>query len=217
MSRAQWTLRIIGCWLRARGVRGSRSPSCRWKARSGWPPPIFYGARDCSPGLGLVRAMSEVSPARRVAFAILKTIEKSNGHSDDLLRSRQVEALSQSDRNLTTALVLGVLRWQIDLDQRIRPLLKHPNAKLDAEVLIALAAWGISVAAHGSNSGARCDRRKCRNREDGWPSICFRHGERGTSQTCCVPRGSERRSAGRGRLAARISRMDGRALERELR
>lgn len=82
--------------------------------------------------------MSEVSRARRAAFAILKTIEKSNGHSDDLLRSRQVEALSQSDRNLTTALVLGVLRWQIDLDQRIRPLLKHPNAKLDAEVLIAL-------------------------------------------------------------------------------
>lgn len=49
-----------------------------------------------------------------------------------------MEALSQPDRNLTTALVLGVLRWQIDLDQRIRPLLKHPNAKLDAEVLIAL-------------------------------------------------------------------------------
>ena len=60
------------------------------------------------------------------------------GHSDELLRGRQVEALSQPDRNLTTALVLGVLRWQIDLDRQIRPLLKHPNAKLDAEVLIAL-------------------------------------------------------------------------------
>ena len=82
--------------------------------------------------------MSEVSPARRAAFAILKTLEKGNGHSDDLLRGRQVEALSQADRNLTTALVLGVLRWQIELDQRIRPLLKHPNAKLDAEVLLAL-------------------------------------------------------------------------------
>ena len=34
--------------------------------------------------------------------------------------------------------MLGVLRWQIELDQRIRPLLKHPNAKLDTEVLIAL-------------------------------------------------------------------------------
>jgi len=36
------------------------------------------------------------------------------------------------------ALVLGVLRWQIRLDQLIRPLLKRPNARLDAEVLIAL-------------------------------------------------------------------------------
>ena len=82
--------------------------------------------------------MSAVSPARRVAFAILKTIEKGKGHSDDLLRSKNVVALSETDRHLTTALVLGVLRWQIDLDGRIRQLLKHPNAKLDAEVLIAL-------------------------------------------------------------------------------
>jgi 16S rRNA (cytosine967-C5)-methyltransferase len=82
--------------------------------------------------------MSAVSPARRVAFAILKTIEKGKGHSDDLLRGKNVAALSETDRHLTTALVLGVLRWQIDLDWRIRQLLKHPNAKLDAEVLIAL-------------------------------------------------------------------------------
>ena len=39
---------------------------------------------------------------------------------------------------LATALVLGVLRWQIDLDHRIRIFLKHPNAKVDIEVLIAL-------------------------------------------------------------------------------
>lgn len=82
--------------------------------------------------------MSAVSPARRVAFAILKTIEKGKGHSDDLLRGKKVAALSEADRHLTTALVLGVLRWQLDLDGRIRRLLKHPNAKLDAEVLIAL-------------------------------------------------------------------------------
>jgi 16S rRNA (cytosine967-C5)-methyltransferase len=82
--------------------------------------------------------MSAVSPARRVAFAILKTIEKGKGHSDDLLRGRNVSALTEADRHLTTALVLGVLRWQIDLDGQIRQLLKHPNAKLDAEVLLAL-------------------------------------------------------------------------------
>lgn len=60
------------------------------------------------------------------------------GHSDTLLRGRSVEVLSEADRKLTTALVLGVLRWQIDLDRRIRPLLKHPNARLDTDVLIAL-------------------------------------------------------------------------------
>jgi len=82
--------------------------------------------------------MSAVSPARRIAYGILKAIENGKGHSDDLLRGKNITALSESDRHLTTALVLGVLRWQIDLDQRIRPLLKHPNAKLDIEVLIAL-------------------------------------------------------------------------------
>ena len=34
--------------------------------------------------------------------------------------------------------MLGVLRWQIFLDQQVRSLLSRPNAKLDAEVRIAL-------------------------------------------------------------------------------
>jgi 16S rRNA (cytosine967-C5)-methyltransferase len=82
--------------------------------------------------------MTGVSPARAHAFQILRTLESGRGRSDNLLRGRQVSALPPVDRNLTTALVLGVLRWQIDLDQRIRPLLKHPNAKLDTDVQIAL-------------------------------------------------------------------------------
>ncbi|MBS1804339.1 MAG: RNA methyltransferase [Acidobacteria bacterium] len=81
--------------------------------------------------------MSTVSPARKAAFSILKTMEKF-GHSDSLLRGRNIEVLSDADKKLTTALVLGVLRWQIELDRRFRPLLKHPNAKLDTEVLIPL-------------------------------------------------------------------------------
>lgn len=82
--------------------------------------------------------MDSVSPARRAAFKILNAIETSSSHSDELLRGRNVAKLSEADRGLTTALVLGVLRWQIELDRHIRPLLKHPNAKLDTEVLIAL-------------------------------------------------------------------------------
>lgn len=80
-----------------------------------------------------------VSPARKAAFDILLKVERGQAHSDDLLRGRRaVSALSPADRNLTTTLVLGVLRWQIQLDERIRPLLARPKAKLDAEVLMAL-------------------------------------------------------------------------------
>ncbi len=69
---------------------------------------------------------------------ILLAVERGESRCDDLLRGKSVHALSAADRNLATALVLGVLRWQILLDEQIRPLLKRPNAKLDSEVLIAL-------------------------------------------------------------------------------
>lgn len=82
--------------------------------------------------------MPAVSPARRAAFNVLLATECGSGHSDDLLRGKAVSDLQRADRNLATALVLGVLRWQLLLDARIRPLLKRPAAKLDAEIQIAL-------------------------------------------------------------------------------
>lgn len=83
-------------------------------------------------------AVAAISPARKVAFAILLSMERGKAHSDELLRGKTVEALSHVDRNLVTTLVLGVLRWQIYLDGQIRGLLKKPGAKLDPEVRIAL-------------------------------------------------------------------------------
>ncbi len=83
-------------------------------------------------------AVAQISPARKAAFEILLTVERGHGHSDDLLHGPRVAALSALDRNLATALVLGVLRWQMRIDHELRPLLKRPNAKLDAEVTIAL-------------------------------------------------------------------------------
>jgi 16S rRNA (cytosine967-C5)-methyltransferase len=65
-------------------------------------------------------------------------VERGQSHSDDLLRGKAVDALSAPDRNLATALVLGVLRWQIRLDHQLQVLLKRPNAKLDPEIRIAL-------------------------------------------------------------------------------
>ena len=82
--------------------------------------------------------MAAVSPARKAAFAVLMAVERGQSHSDDLLRGKAVDALSAPDRNLATALVLGVLRWQIRLDHQLQVLLKRPNAKLDPEVRIAL-------------------------------------------------------------------------------
>jgi 16S rRNA (cytosine967-C5)-methyltransferase len=82
--------------------------------------------------------MAAVSPARKAAFGVLNAIERGHAHANDLLRGKTVDALSPADRNLATALVLGTLRWQINLDHQLKSLLKHPNAKLDAEVLIAL-------------------------------------------------------------------------------
>lgn len=83
-------------------------------------------------------AVSAISASRRAALEILMAVERGKAHSDELLRRKNVDQLSVADRNLTTALVLGVLRWQIRLDSEIKPLLKKPNARLDAEVLIAL-------------------------------------------------------------------------------
>src|SRR6185312_13985784 len=82
--------------------------------------------------------MPAVSPARRAAFDVLMAVHNGSGHSDDLLRGKAVSELRQADRNLATALVLGVLRWQLLLDGQIRPLLKRPAARLDSAVQIAL-------------------------------------------------------------------------------
>ena len=62
-----------------------------------------------------------------------------------MLHGKAVNALSPPDRNLATALVLGVLRWQIRLDHQLQSLLKHPNAKLESEVRIALRMGAFQI------------------------------------------------------------------------
>ena len=79
-----------------------------------------------------------IAPARAAAFHILSRAAVSAAHSDDLLHSLAVNALSSEDRNLTTALVLGVLRWQLYLDALLRPMLQRPDAELHPAALLAL-------------------------------------------------------------------------------
>jgi 16S rRNA (cytosine967-C5)-methyltransferase len=82
--------------------------------------------------------MAKITPARLAAFEILKLVGEGRGHSDELSHSARVDALSPEDRNLTTALVMGVLRWQIALDARVRGLLQRPEQRLAEPVAIAL-------------------------------------------------------------------------------
>jgi 16S rRNA (cytosine967-C5)-methyltransferase len=80
----------------------------------------------------------KVTAARRAAFEILTLVDEGKGHSDELLRSARTETLSPEDRNLATALVMGVLRWQIALDARISRHLQRPDQRLAAPVALAL-------------------------------------------------------------------------------
>lgn len=79
-----------------------------------------------------------IALARAAAFEILVKVATTDAHSDELLRSRKVDALLPQDRALATALVLGTLRWQIKLDTEISGLLKRPSARMAPEVQAAL-------------------------------------------------------------------------------
>jgi 16S rRNA (cytosine967-C5)-methyltransferase len=88
---------------------------------------------------------TRVTPARMAAFRVLLAMERSsNTHCDDLLRAPAIESLSQVDRNLTTALVMGVLRWQLALDAVAARYLQR-KSQLDSAVAIALrmGAWQL--------------------------------------------------------------------------
>jgi 16S rRNA (cytosine967-C5)-methyltransferase len=109
-------------------------------AAGGRVPKKFAKARPVSAGptLGAAEAQAKITPARRVAFEILTLVEAGKGHSDELLHGVRMNDLSEADRHLATALVMGVLRWQIALDARVRMLLERPDQKLPEPVALAL-------------------------------------------------------------------------------
>jgi 16S rRNA (cytosine967-C5)-methyltransferase len=83
-------------------------------------------------------AKKTVSPARQAAFNILMQVQATSAHSDDLLHGTELRNLSQPDKNLATALVLGVLRWQIALDAELSKLLDRPDQQLPEAIHVAL-------------------------------------------------------------------------------
>src|SRR5580698_8616062 len=118
------------------GAGGPKGPS--EKPRKAGPVLVKKRPASAGPTAGVGAAIAKVTAARLAAFNILKFVGENKGHSDELLHSARVDGLSPEDRNLTTALVMGVLRWQIALDARMRSLLQRPEQRLAEPVSIAL-------------------------------------------------------------------------------
>jgi 16S rRNA (cytosine967-C5)-methyltransferase len=93
---------------------------------------------SAGPTASVAEAKAKITPARAAAFEILTLVGERKGHSDELLHSARTAELSPEDRNLATALVMGVLRWQIALDARIAKLLARPDQQLAEPVALAL-------------------------------------------------------------------------------
>src|SRR6202158_1883312 len=79
-----------------------------------------------------------VSPARSTAFEILLRVEREAAYASELLHSERLAKLSSRDHGLATELVMGVLRWQPLLDQRLAAASSQKLDRLDGEVLAAL-------------------------------------------------------------------------------
>src|SRR5437764_7712729 len=87
-----------------------------------------------------------VTPARWTAFTILLRVERESAYAVELLHSPLLDKLSESDRNLTTEIVMGVLRWQSLLDSAFSSFIAIPASKLDLEVLTALRMGTYQLA-----------------------------------------------------------------------
>lgn len=84
------------------------------------------------------RMSMAVSGARWAAFRVLRRTELEAGFAADLLHTRFTAGLDERDAGLAEELVLGVLRWQGELDAVIAAAGGRPVETLDAEVRLAL-------------------------------------------------------------------------------
>jgi len=78
------------------------------------------------------------SPARQVAYQILRRVEAGRGFAVDMLQGPELSTLKDVDRRLATELVMGVLRWRGELDFGIEQLSGRRLRSFDPEVLTVL-------------------------------------------------------------------------------
>lgn len=79
-----------------------------------------------------------VSPARQLAFEILRQVHEQGETVSPLLHGPAADRLSPEDRHLAQELTLGVLRRQAWLDFLIERYARRPIAKIDPVALLAL-------------------------------------------------------------------------------
>jgi 16S rRNA (cytosine967-C5)-methyltransferase len=135
--RAQGSGKNKGVGSREPGVGKGKGPGIKPQAGKGRGP-VRGRPASAGPTLSAAESLAKLTPARRVALEILALVGQGKGHSDELLHSARTEVLSAEDRNLATALVMGVLRWEIALDARLRGYLERPEQRLAEPVALAL-------------------------------------------------------------------------------
>jgi 16S rRNA (cytosine967-C5)-methyltransferase len=79
-----------------------------------------------------------ISPARKIAYEVLRRVEAEGAYASDLLHAELGARVKAEDAGLATELVMGVLRWRRLLDFLLERQLKKPVAKLDLPVALAL-------------------------------------------------------------------------------
>src|SRR5580704_17932954 len=79
-----------------------------------------------------------ISPARKIAYEILRRVEAEGAYASDLLHADLGANVKPADAALATELAMGVLRWRRLLDFLLERPLKKPIERLDLPVAIAL-------------------------------------------------------------------------------
>lgn len=85
-----------------------------------------------------MKQSARFSPARRAAFEVLFRVQDRDSYAAELLHSNLLAKLSSADRGLATELVMGVLRWQQMLDNKLQAAAQKSISRFDPEVKIAL-------------------------------------------------------------------------------
>jgi 16S rRNA (cytosine967-C5)-methyltransferase len=83
------------------------------------------------------------SPARKISYKLLSRIDSRLVFSDDALNSPDMESMEIRDRNLTTEIVYGTLRWQGVLDYLLAKVSSRPWEQVEpgARILLRMTVY----------------------------------------------------------------------------